>query len=304
MTNRLQTQIGGLTLKNPIMPASGTFDYEPLGLGPVDVRQLGALVPKSVTVSPQPGNPPSRLAETPSGLINSIGIPSDGLEPFLHKLASSYAKLPTPLVVSVAGYSPDEYAHLTDACARFPHTAAIELNLSCPNLKTHLMPAQDRVLLAESIQAARSVTDKPLWAKLSPNVTSIADMAVIAQEAGADAVVAINTLRAMAIDVNKRQAILGHFTGGLSGPAILPIALAMVWDIAQATTIPIVGCGGIRTLDDVLMFLMAGASAVQIGTATFRQPSIMLRIIEQLQDYVLQHDVDSLHNIIGVAKPT
>lgn len=304
MTTRLVSHIGSLCLKNPIMPASGTFDYQPETRTPVDVHRLGALVPKSITLHPQSGNPPSRLAETPSGLINSIGIPSDGLEAFLVKMEQAYAQVPTALVVSVAGYSPEEYAILTEACAKFPQTTAIELNLSCPNLNSHVMPAQDPVLMQESIRAARSVTNKPLWAKLSPNVTSIADMASTAQEAGADAVVAINTLRAMAIDVKQHQAILGHFTGGLSGPAILPIALAMVWDIAQSCTIPVIGCGGIQTLDDVLMFLMAGASAVQIGTATFRHPTTMMQIIEKLNQYTTQHNIDSLSDIIGIARPT
>ncbi|MCL5013072.1 MAG: dihydroorotate dehydrogenase [Firmicutes bacterium] len=304
MNSRMFTRVGSLTLKNPIMPASGTFDYHAQPWGPVDVSRLGALVPKSITLYPQPGNPPSRLAETPSGLINSIGIPSEGLEAFLQKTVHQYAHVPTALVVSIAGYSPEEYAILTRACAQIPQTTAIELNLSCPNLKTHVMPAQDPSLLRDSIQAARTVTDKPLWAKLSPNVTSIADMARIAQEAGANAVVAINTLRAMAINVQKQQAILGHFTGGLSGPAILPIALATVWDIAQTTAIPIIGCGGIQTAEDVLMFLMAGASAVQIGTATFRHPSTMMQVLDELHDYLTEHHITALDQIIGIAKPT
>jgi dihydroorotate dehydrogenase (NAD+) catalytic subunit len=284
------------------MPASGTFDYIPEGQSPIDARRLGAIVPKSITLHPQPGNPPSRLAETPAGLINSISIPSDGLDAFLVKFSTHYADVGAPLVISVAGYTPQEYALLTQACAALEGVVAIELNLSCPNLETRLMPAQDPALLHDCVAAARAVTTKPLWAKLSPNVTAIGPLAVQAQHAGADAITAINTLRAMAIDVKKRQAILGHFTGGLSGPAILPVALACVWDIAQATSLPIIGCGGIESIEDVLMFLMAGASAVQVGTATFRQPSTMMRLVDELAQYLDQHAVMSLEEIVGVAK--
>lgn len=303
MDERLVCEVAGLTIANPIMPASGTFDYHADMTTPVDARRLGAIVPKSITLWPQPGNPPSRLAETPCGLINSIGIPSDGLQTFLEKFPDLYSNLPCPLVMSVAGYSPEEYEVLTKAVALLPPVVAIELNLSCPNLKTHLMPAQDNTLLRECVQAARGTTSKPLWAKLAPNVTSIVASAKAAQDAGANAVTAINTFRAMAIDVQRRRAILGHFTGGLSGPAIFPMALAMVWDIAQETDIPVVGCGGIRSISEVLMYLMAGASAVQVGTATFSHPGIMMQLIDDLTTYLDDHGIDRVSDIIGVAKP-
>ncbi|NMP21407.1 dihydroorotate dehydrogenase [Sulfobacillus harzensis] len=303
MANRLACHVAGLPLPNPVMPASGTFDYHPDVRTPVDVARLGALIPKSITLHPQPGNPPSRLAETPAGLINSIGIPSPGLAAFQDKFRSVYGGVPCPLVISVAGYSPDEYAQLTQACSRWPEVVAIELNLSCPNLKTHLMPAQDPILLRDAVQAARAATVKPLWAKLSPNVTTIAPMAAIAHDAGADAVVAINTIRAMAINIERQKAILGHFTGGLSGPAILPIGLSMVWDIAQHTSVPVIGCGGIRTVDDALMYLMAGASAVQVGTATFAHPAAMMDIINGLDRYLADQGIAQIADIIGIAKP-
>lgn len=303
MINRLECAVGGLTLQNPVMPASGTFDYHPGIKTPVDTSRLGALVPKSITLLPQPGNPPSRLAETPAGLINSIGIPSPGLAAFQEKFPTIYGGIACPLVISVAGYSPDEYETLTEAVEQWPEVWAIELNLSCPNLRTHLMPAQDPVLLQDSVLAARAVTKKPIWAKLSPNVTDIARMAAIAHDSGANAVVAINTIRAMAIDTANKKAILGHFTGGLSGPAILPVGLSMVFDIAQRTRVPVIGCGGICTTEDALMYLMAGAVGIQVGTATFAHPGAMMDIIRGLDRYLSDNALTSLADIVGVARP-
>lgn len=298
----IATRVGRLLLANPIMPASGTFEYDPLRPPPFDVNRLGALVPKSITLAPQPGNPPSRLAETPSGLINSIGIPSPGLEAFLQKAPGLYAHLTVPVIVSVAGYSAQEYADLTRAVAALPFVAGVELNLSCPNLETQRMPAQDPELLRECVAAARGATEKPIWAKLAPNVASLVEMAAIAKAAGADAVTLINALRSTAIDVERRHVLLGHETGGLSGPAILPVALAAVWDVARAVNIPVVGVGGIMTVEDVVRFMLAGASAVQVGTATFRRPTTMMRLIEALPGYLQRLGVEDVTALVGTAR--
>lgn len=299
----LQVSLGRLTLANPVMPGSGTFEYDPSRPPPFDVNVLGAIVPKSITLRPQAGNPPPRLAETPSGLINSIGIPSPGLEGYLADVLPHYAGLEPPLVISVAGFTPEEYAELTGRLASVPLVDAIEVNLSCPNLETHRMPAQDVGLLRECMAAARASTEKPLWAKLSPQVTSIAEMARHAAETGADAVTCINTFPAMAIEVAERQIILGAKTGGLSGPAIKPLALWAVWSAAQAVSIPVIASGGIATLEDVLMFLLAGASAVQIGTASFQQPLTMPTLIAELEGYVREQGIDRLADLIGQARP-
>ncbi|MDA8194059.1 MAG: dihydroorotate dehydrogenase [Thermaerobacter sp.] len=295
----LEVTVGSLALRNPVMPASGTFEYHPDSPPPFDVNHLGAIVPKSLTLYPQLGNRPSRLAETPSGLINSIGIPSLGLERFLAEVLPRYEGLTAPVMVSVAGYSPQEYLTLTEKLSAVSLVAGIELNLSCPNLDQHRMPAQDVGLLRESVKSARSVTDKPLWAKLSLEVTSIVEMAQACLESGADAVTLINTFRAMAIDSQQRRVILGNGTGGLSGPAIRPMALAAVWDVSHAVDIPVIGVGGITTVDDALMFLLAGASAIQIGTASFRQPLTMVRVIEGLTGHLAKLGVASIAEIIG-----
>lgn len=297
----LEVSVGDLTLANPIMPASGTFVYEPENPPPFDVNTLGAVVPKSITLHPHPGNAPPRLAETPSGLINSIGIPSPGLDRFLDEVLPDYANLAPPLIVSVAGFTSDEYAELTGRVAEVPYVTAVELNLSCPNLETHLMPAQDVSLLRESVSAARATTGKPLWVKLSPAVSSIAEMARHAVDCGADALTLVNTFPAMAIEVEERKIILGAKTGGLSGPAILPIVLWIVWSVAQSVDVPLIGSGGITTTEDVLMFLLAGAAAVQIGTASFRQPLTMPTLIADLDRYVAEGNVERLTDLIGKA---
>ncbi len=279
----LTTHIGSVTLANPIMPASGTFDYHSAPRPPFDVRQLGAIVLKSITWHPQVGNPPTRLAETPSGLINSIGIPSPGLHGFLSEILPHYAALHMPLVVSVAGYSPEEYANIVDALDPIAAVTAIELNLSCPNIRYHRMPAQDGELLKECVTAARNMTRKPLWVKLSADVPSVGEMAALADTSGADACTVINTVQAMMMNIETGEPIINRGTGGLSGPALLPIALAAVWDVAHHTSLPIIGVGGIRSAEDVRAFLMAGANAVQVGTASFYNPSVMPQILEDLR---------------------
>ena len=297
----LATHVGTVNLANPIMPASGTFDYHSSPRPPFDVHRLGALVLKSITWNPQKGNPPPRLAETPSGLINSIGIPSPGMERFLGEVLPHYTVLNIPLVASVAGYTPDEYARIAAELNSIAAVTAVELNLSCPNIAYHRMPAQDPALLKECVAAARSETTKPLWAKLSPDVPSVGMMAAAAEASGADACTVINTAQAMMVNIETGRPMIGAGMGGLSGPALLPIALAAVWDVTLHTRIPVIGVGGIRSADDVIAFLMAGASAVQIGTASFYNPSVMVQILQDLNTFMALKHFHSLAEIIGMA---
>lgn len=292
--------IGPLRLKNPVMSASGTFDWFGVSAPGVSASDLGAFVSKSVTLKPQLGNPPQRVAETPSGMLNAIGIPSVGLERFLAEVLPGYEDLKTAVIVSVQAYSPEEAEIMAARLGEHPRVDAIELNLSCPNLEREAIIAQSAELTAEMVRAARAATSLPLVAKLSPNVTSIVDIACAAEEAGADAICLINTLRGMAIDVRTRRALLGHLTGGLSGPAIKPVALHMVWECYETVGIPIIGAGGISTVEDAIEFLFAGARAVQVGTATFRDPRTMARVIEGLREYLGQQGVSSVGDLVGL----
>lgn len=295
-----EVAIGSLRLKSPVMPASGTFDWfgdDPLS---TSVEQLGAFVSKSVTLKPQPGNPPQRVAETPSGMLNAIGIPSGGLDVFMAEVLPKYEAFDTPVIVSVQAYSPEEAELMAARLTEEPRVDAIEINLSCPNLEHGSIIAQSTDLTAETVSAARAGTDLPLIAKLSPNVTDVAKIARAAEDGGADALCLINTVRGMAIDIVTRRALLGHIMGGLSGPAIKPIALHFVWECYETVDIPIIGAGGIVQVQDVIEFLLAGARAVQIGTATFREPRTMERVISGLEDYLASEQMRSLDDLVGL----
>lgn len=228
----IEASIGSLQLKNPVMPASGTFDW--LGVDPpgASVHRLGAFVSKSITLKPQPGNPPQRVAETPSGMLNAIGIPSVGLDVFIAEVLPKYEAFDTAVIVSVQAYSPEEAEFMSERLSEEPRVDAIEINLSCPNLEHGSITAQSARLTAETVAAARAGTNLPLIAKLSPNVTDVVEIARAAEDSGADALCLINTVRGMAIDVATRRALLGHVMGGLSGPAIKPIALHVVWELS------------------------------------------------------------------------
>lgn len=281
------------------MPASGTFEWSPGVSCPIAPSKLGAVVTKSVTLRPQAGNPPGRVAETPAGMLNAIGIPSPGLDVFIDDTLPACRQCGTALIVSVQAYSPAECTEMTARLEAEPGIHALELNLSCPNLGHALMTAQSAELSAEMVAAARVATGLPLLAKLSPNVTAIGEIARAVEAAGADALVVANTLKGLAIDVGTRRALLGNVSGGLSGPAVRPVALYMVWECYEATRIPIVGSGGISTAEDVLQFMLAGARAVQVGTATFRDPRIMPQIIAELEAYTREHDLPSLAGLVG-----
>lgn len=302
MSADLGCRLGRLLLKNPVMPASGCFDWYPEYDGPLDPNELGAVVLKSTTLQIRDGNIPIRLAETASGMLNAIGIPSYGLEGFRKTLREKWANLKTPVIASISAFSPEEYATMAKEIGREPAVAALEINLSCPNLEHGVIPAQDPVMLANSIEAVRKATDVMIIAKLSPNVTDIAKMARICEMAGADAICLINSIRGMAIDIYQKKPLLGRGTGGLSGPAIKPIALAMVYEVCGAVTIPVIGVGGIAKAEDAVEFLLAGASAVQVGTISFQDPLAMRKIIEGIQEYLDGQGYRSVSEIIGLAR--
>jgi dihydroorotate dehydrogenase (NAD+) catalytic subunit len=295
----LETVLGTLRLKNPIMPASGTYDFFGGDPAQVPAGMLGALVTKSVTLEPQPGNPPIRVAETPSGMLNAIGIPSVGIEEFLGEVLPHYRGLDTAVIVSVQAYSPKECERMVARLSDEPRVDAVELNLSCPNLAHGVITAQSAELSAQMVATARRSTALPVIAKLSPNVTDIAEIAVAVEHNGADALCLINTVKGMAVDIETRQALLGNRSGGLSGPAIKPIALSMVWECFQEVDIPIIGVGGIATAEDVIQFLLAGAQAVQVGTATFREPRTLARIIADLDEYLAKENLGSASDLVG-----
>ena len=293
----LRVTIGGLVLKNPVMPASGTFGLEHSRV--IDFERLGACVTKSVTPALRAGNPTPRVCETDSGMLNSIGIPSKGLRHFREQVIPAFAAWNTPLVVSVSADTVEEFGR---ACAELsvPGVAVIEANISCPNLeadgRAFAMSARDTM---GALGAMRSRTGLPLWAKLTPNTGDIAAIARAAEEAGAEAVVVGNTILGMAIDVNTRKPKLGNVMGGLSGPAVKPIILRMVYQCARAVKIAIVGCGGIATGEDAVEYLLAGAAAVQVGTASFLHPGAMIDVIEGLERYCEAHAVARVTDLTG-----
>ena len=297
----LAVTLGRLHLNNPILVASGTFGYAKEMAGLVDFAKLGGIVPKTVTAAPRAGNAPPRTVETASGMLNAIGLDNDGLEHFLAHHLPYLRTLPTAIVGNIAGKTEDEFVQM----ARRVHEAgqglaALELNLSCPNVSGGLDFATDVELTKRIVRRCRDACpDLPLIAKLTPNVTDITVIAKAAADGGADAVSAVNTFVGMAIDWCRKKPILGNITGGLSGPAIKPLALRAVWRIAKTQAIPIIGVGGIATIDDVMEFLLAGASAVQIGTANFYDPTASVRIVEALPGALASLGANSVTEVVG-----
>jgi len=294
----------GLWLKNPVLTASGTFgqgvEYAEL----LDVARLGAIVNKGTTPRARPGNRQYRIAETPAGILNSIGLENPGAEEVARKYGKVWAKLGVPVIVNVAGYSVEDYVFVVEALDGTSGVVAFELNVSCPNVEGGMLFGSDPALAAEVTRAVKDATDKPVIVKLTPNAPN--DVVAVAQAceaAGADGLTAINTILGMRIDVAKKRPILGTGSGGLSGPAIRPIAVQMTYQVAQAVSIPIIGAGGITNANDALEFLMAGASAVQIGTATFADPTAPLGVIEGLAAYVRAQGLASIRDIVGAALP-
>jgi len=293
----------GLRLKNPVLTASGTFgqgvEYAEL----IDVSRLGAIVNKGTTVLARPGNAQYRIAETPSGILNSIGLENPGAAGVAKKYAKAWAQLGVPVIVNVAGYSVDDYVTVVSEFAGIASVVAYELNISCPNVKGGMLFGFDPDLAGQVTAAVKQETDKPVIVKLTPNAPDVVAVARAIEQAGADGITAINTVLGMRIDTKKRRPILGTGSGGLSGPAIRPIAVHITYQVAQAVSIPIIGAGGVTSAEDALEFLMAGASAVQVGTATFADPLAPLRVIEGLAAYVRANGLSSIRDVIGVALP-
>ena len=293
----------GLPLANPVMTASGTFgnglDYVKV----FDIQRLGAIVSKAVTLRPRRGNVQPRIVETAGGMINSIGLQNIGLEAILRDVAPVWATWRVPVVVNVAGESVGDYTELARRLDGVPGVSGLELNVSCPNVEDGLEFGADPRAAAEVTAAVRRRTILPVIVKLTPNVTDIVAMARAVVDAGADALTLINTFPALSIDIESRRPALGWGSGGLSGPALKPIALKMVYEVAGAVDVPIIGCGGITSGEDAVEYLMAGACAVQVGTATFRNPRAPLDVLEGLEAFMRDHAVEDVHDLIGAAQP-
>jgi dihydroorotate dehydrogenase (NAD+) catalytic subunit len=293
----------GLRLQNPVMVASGTVGYGTEYASLVDISRIGALVCKGTTLNPRPGNPQPRLAETSSGQLNSVGLQNIGVEALVREKAPIWASWRIPVIVNIAGHSVPEYAEIARRLEGISGISGIEVNVSCPNVaQTGMEFGQSPKVAAEVTRAVKSATTLPVIVKLTPNVTDIAQVARAVAEAGADALTLINTVRGMAIDIATRKPLLGGISGGLSGPAIKPIALYAVYRVYQEVAIPIIGCGGICTADDALEFIMAGATAVQVGTANLVNPSTPIAILEGLDRFLSQEGIADITRLIGVAK--
>ena len=299
----LTTHIGSLTLRNPVMTASGTFGYGLEYADLVDLGQLGGIIVKGTTLQPREGNPYPRMAETPQGMLNCVGLQNKGVDYFCEHIYPQVQSLSTQVIVNVSGNSPEDYAECARRINELEHIPAIELNISCPNVKHGGMAFGTSPEGAASVvKAVRAVYDKTLIVKLSPNVTSITDIALAAEAEGADAVSLINTLMGMAIDAEKRKRVLSIGTGGLSGPCVKPVALRMVWQVARAVHIPVIGLGGISNAVDAVEFLLAGASAVEIGTANFVDPTISAQVAQGIDEYLERHGFHSVKEIIGLCE--
>ncbi|MDD4179574.1 MAG: dihydroorotate dehydrogenase [Candidatus Margulisbacteria bacterium] len=282
--------LAGIKLKNPVMVASGTFGWGKEYADYIDLNKLGAIVTKSITLKPREGNSPPRIVETAAGMLNSIGLQNEGLEHFLKEDLPFLAKFDTALIVNIAGESIDEYVELAKRLSKETMVKGIEVNISCPNVKKGgMLYGCDASLTKEVIAAVRKATTQPIIAKLTPNVTDITVTAKAAVEAGADALSLINTIVGMSIDIETGKSRLGSLTGGLSGPAIKPIAVRMVYEVAHAVKVPVIGIGGIMTGNDAVEFFLAGAKAVQVGTANFVDTEAAIKIIKEIEDYVHRH---------------
>ena len=293
-------QIGGITLKNPVMTASGTYGYGLEYSDFIDLSKLGGIVVKGTTLNPRQGNPYPRMAETPSGMLNAVGLQNKGVEYFCSEIYPSIKDIDTHMIVNVSGSTVEDYMATAERIAELDKIPAIELNISCPNVKEGGMAFGVTCAgAAEVVRAVRKVYPKTLIVKLSPNVTDITEIARAVEAEGADSISMINTLLGMAIDVKSRKPILSTVTGGLSGPAVKPVALRMVWQTAKVVSIPIIGMGGISSCEDAIEFLLAGASAVQVGTYNFVDPTITTKIASGIEDYLVQNNMTDVSELIG-----
>ncbi|MBO7541306.1 MAG: dihydroorotate dehydrogenase [Bacteroidales bacterium] len=297
----LDVKIHNLSLKNPVLTASGTFGYGEEFADFIDLSRLGGIIVKGTTGSHREGNAYPRMAETPSGMLNAVGLQNAGVDVFCQKTYPRICDIDTNIIVNVSGSSIEEYCETAAKIDALDKIPAIELNISCPNVKKGGMGfGTNPQMAAQVVSEVRKIYHKTLIVKLTPNVTSIVDIAKAVEDAGADSVSLINTMLGMAVDVERRKPVLSTITGGLSGPAVKPVAVRMVWQVAKAVKIPVIGLGGIASANDALEFLMAGATAVQIGTANFLDPTITIKVIDGLQDYLNRHNIKDIHDIIGI----
>lgn len=299
MKPNLKVKIGSIEMKNPVMVASGTFGYGSEFEGLIDIKSLGAIISKTVTLNARVGNKPPRIAETPAGMLNSIGLENPGIDKFLAEKLPAMAKFKIPVIVSIAGESEEEYKKIAEKLDKAGAAEGIEINISCPNIHTNELIAQNEALTAKVVEAVRSATKKTVITKLSPNVTNIMSIAKAAEQAGSDAVSLINTITAMAVDINRKESKLGNITGGLSGPAVKPIALHMVWKAYHSVRIPVIGMGGIMDWQDAIEFMLCGAKAVSVGTANFVNPNAACEIIQGIENYLRENKLKDIDNIIG-----
>jgi len=316
----LSIKIGKLKLKNPVMVASGTFGYAEEFKDLINLKQLGAIVTKTITLKPRRGNPPPRTCETPAGMLNSIGLENPGLAAFLKEKLPFLKKTGVPIIMSIASEDePGEFIELARRLDRVDSVVALELNISCPNIKVHSskfivhgrrlrtinneprtrLISQDPKATYDLVRKVRRLTKKTLITKLSPNVADIAEIALAAQDAGSDAVSLINTLTGMSVDVNKRKPKIAALTGGLSGPAIRPVAVRMVWEVYQKIKIPVIGMGGIIDVSSALEFFIAGSTAISVGTANFINPKATIEIIKGIKEYLRDNKINSIYKLIG-----
>ena len=297
---KLNINIGKLQLKNPVMTASGTFGYGSEYSDFIDISRIGGIIVKGTTLRERQGNPYPRMAETPSGMLNAVGLQNKGVEYFINHIYPTVKDIDTNIIVNLSGSTLEDYIEAAEMLNELDKIPGIELNISCPNVKEGGMAFGTSCLsAAQVVNAVRRVYKKDLMVKLSPNVTSISEIALAVEAEGADSVSLINTLLGMAINSEKRKPLLSTITGGLSGPAVKPIALCMVWQVAKVVKIPVIGLGGIMNAADAIEFILAGASAIQIGTANFIDPTVSVKVIDGINDYLNRHGYQSVTDIIG-----
>ncbi|MBD5233625.1 MAG: dihydroorotate dehydrogenase [Bacteroidales bacterium] len=296
----LSTKLGDIALKNPVLTASGTFGFGEEYSDFIDLNRLGGFIVKGTTLEPREGNPYPRMAETPSGMLNAVGLQNKGVDHFISNIYPRIAGLDTEVMINVSGKSIEDYVAVAEKLSALDSIHAIELNISCPNVKQGGMAFGTTTDGAASVvSAVRKAWPRHLMVKLSPNVTSIVDIAKAVEGAGADSLSLINTLLGMAVDIERRRPVLSTVTGGLSGPAVKPVAVRMVWQVAKAVGVPVVGLGGIVTAADAIEFIMAGATAIQVGTANFIDPTTTVRIIDDMTQWCERHGVNDIAEIRG-----
>ncbi len=303
MAIKTSVDIGGVTIKNPVMTASGTFGYGEEFAPYTDLRALGAVVVKGLSLKPRPGNPTPRTVETPSGMLNAIGLQNVGVEPFIEEKLPYLRDIGVPAIANIFGESVDEYRAVAERLEGCKGIAAIEINISCPNVKKGgLQFGTDPNSARTVVEAVKAVTSLPVMTKLSPNVTDIRAMALAVEDGGTDSISLINTITGMVVDIDKRRPVLANGVGGLSGPAIRPVAVRMVCEVASVVRVPVIGMGGIMNGDDALQFIIAGATAVQVGTASFIDPDSAAKVVSGIESYMKKYNIEDINELVGSIK--